>query len=393
MRIAFLGTRGVPARYGGFETAVEEIGRRLAGRGHEVVVYCRGAERPRPATHLGMDLVHLPAAHKRSLETLSHTTLSVAHLLGSRRRVDAAIVMNAANAPLLPLLWLRGVPAAVHVDGLEWQRSKWQGAGQRYYRGVESLAVRWADALIADAQGISDYYAVEFDTATELLTYGAPVQEGQSSKRIRELDLTPSGYHVVVARFEPENHVLEIVKGYAASSATLPLVVVGSAPYSDAYTSEISAVASLDPRIRLLGGVWDQDLLDELYANALTYVHGHSVGGTNPSLLRAMGAGTAVLAYNVGFNREVLGGGLGYFREPVELAALLEAAESNPQDTLRRGEALRRRADERYRWDDVALGYEKLLVSLKDGVSNRGNATGRRRAQHLSAPLRTQELH
>jgi glycosyltransferase involved in cell wall biosynthesis len=99
-----------------------------------------------------------------------------------------------------------------------------------------------------------------------------------------------------------------------------------------------------------------------------------------------------VLAYNVGFNREVLGGGLGYFREPFELAALLEAAESNPHDTLRRGEVLRRRASERYRWDDVALGYENLLVSLKDGASNRGNATGRRRPQQLSAPLRTQEL-
>jgi glycosyltransferase involved in cell wall biosynthesis len=392
MRVAFLGTRGVPARYGGFETAVEEIGQRLAASGHEVVVYCRGAVRPRPASHLGMSLVHLPAVHKRSLETLSHTALSVSHVAASRPRFDAAIVMNAANAPLLPVLWQARVPTAVHVDGFEWKRSKWQGAGRRYYRGVEALAVRWADALIADAAGISDYYATEFGAATELLTYGAPVQDAPRSERIRELDLEPNGYHVVVARFEPENHVLEILRGYAASRAVLPLVVVGSAPYSNDYTGQIRAVAAADPRIRLLGGVWDQQLLDQLYAHGLTYVHGHSVGGTNPSLLRAMGAGTAVLAFNVGFNREVLGAG-GFFRDPSELATLLETAESCPADTVRRGAALRQRAAERYRWDDVALGYEKLLTSLMDGVTNRGKASGRRRSRRRLARLQTQELH
>src|SRR6185503_12367589 len=115
------------------------------------------------------------------------------------------------------------------------------------------------------------------------------------------------GFHLVVARFEPENHVDLAVEGYRRSGATLPLVVVGSAPYADEYTNRIHAIAEGDPRIRLLGGVWDQDQLDQLYAHALTYIHGHSVGGTNPSLLRAMGAATAVLGYDVVFNREVAG--------------------------------------------------------------------------------------
>src|SRR5215218_2606398 len=152
MRIAMLGTRGVPARYGGFETAVEEVGRRLADRGHRVVVYCRTApdatERP-PRTFSGMQLVHLPAARSRSLETLSHTALSVGHLL--LHRTDAAIVFNAANAPLLPVLRAARIPVATHVDGLEWKRAKWGRLGRRYYRTAESLAVRWSDALIADA--------------------------------------------------------------------------------------------------------------------------------------------------------------------------------------------------------------------------------------------------
>jgi glycosyltransferase involved in cell wall biosynthesis len=131
MRVAMVGTRGVPARYGGFETAIQEIGSRLVERGHEVLVYCRGAESPRPVQHLGMELVHLPAARRKTLETLSHTALSVGHLSRHRRRFDAVIVFNAANAPFLPLIRALRLPVAVHVDGLEWQRWKWQGARPR----------------------------------------------------------------------------------------------------------------------------------------------------------------------------------------------------------------------------------------------------------------------
>src|ERR671921_1008378 len=323
--IAMVGTRGVPARYGGFETAVEEIGRRLADAGHRVVVYCRtvpGAQESPQREHLGMELVHLPAARRRSLETLSHTALSVRHLVS--HRTDAAILFNAANAPLLPALRAARIPVATHVDGLEWKRAKWGGTGRRYYRAAEALAVRWSDALIADAQGIADYYRDAFAAPTTLLTYGAPLIE-PGADRLTELGLEPRGYHLVVARFEPENHVDVIVEGYAASTATKPLVVVGSAPYADAYTARVHGLA--DDRVRFLGGVWDQELLDQLYAHSLTYLHGHSVGGTNPSLLRAMGAGAASIAYDVSFNREVLREHGRYFRSSADLVRLLEDAE------------------------------------------------------------------
>ncbi|GMA86235.1 hypothetical protein GCM10025868_14850 [Angustibacter aerolatus] len=255
MRIALIGTRGVPARYGGFETAIEEVGRRLVDRGHDVTVYCRGDDEHGGA-YLGMRLVHLPAMRRRSLETLSHTALSVLHLV-TRRRPDTAVVFNAANAPFLPLLRARRVPLATHVDGLEWQRGKWGPAGRRYYRTAESLAVRWSDALIADAQGIADYYDGEFGAETALISYGAPSVDPDRLDRLAELDLAPQGYHLVVARFEPENHVHVAVEGYVRSGATLPLVVVGSAPYADAYTEQVRALA--DDRVRLLGGVWDQE--------------------------------------------------------------------------------------------------------------------------------------
>ena len=377
MSIAMVGTRGVPARYGGFETAVDEVGRRLAAAGHRVVVYCRtpsdgGA--PRPDSYLGMELVHLPAARKRSLETLSHTALSVGHLV--RHRTDAAFVFNAANAPLLPLVRAARIPVATHVDGLEWRRAKWGGAGRRYYRNAEALAVRWSDALIADAVGISDYYRREFDAPTTLLTYGAPLI-APGADRLAELGLEPGGYHLVVARFEPENHVDVIVDGYRRSAATRPLVVVGSAPYSDDYTRRVHGLA--DDRVRFLGGVWDQDQLDQLYGNCATYLHGHSVGGTNPSLLRALGAGAAVLAFDVDFNREVTAEAGRYWRDSGDVATLVDAAEADPEGIAASGARARELA-KGYDWDDVAAGYEQLARRLVARDVPETRPTGRRRA-------------
>ncbi|RBY95117.1 glycosyl transferase [Blastococcus sp. TF02-8] len=382
MRIAMVGTRGVPARYGGFETAVEEVGRRLAERGHRVVVYCRSTpgQAERPQRYLGMELVHLPAARKRSLETLSHSALSVAHLLA--HRTDAAFVFNAANAPLLPALRAARIPVATHVDGLEWKRAKWGPIGQRYYRMAEALAVRWSDALIADAQGIADYYRSEFGVPTTLLTYGAPMIAPGTDK-LAELGLTPGGYHLVVARFEPENHVDVIVDGYRRSGATKPLVVVGSAPYSDAYTARVHGLA--DERVRFLGGVWDQDQLDQLYAHAYTYLHGHSVGGTNPSLLRAIGAGTAVLAYDVDFNREVIEDSGRFFVSPADVAALVDAAESDPVSIRRSGVRARELA-KGYDWDDVAAGYEQLARRLAGRHVPARRPSGRRFPAATSVP-------
>ncbi|NYD79158.1 DUF1972 domain-containing protein [Arthrobacter cupressi] len=385
MRIAMLGTRGVPARYGGFETAIEEIGRRLAARGHEVTVYCRhsnGSQEADLGEYLGMKLVFLPALRKRALETLSHSGLSVAHLMAQQlhRRSDAAIVFNAANAPFLPLIRAAGIPVATHVDGLEWKRAKWGPAGQKYYLRMEALAVRCSDLLIADAIGIQDYYREKFDADTVYLAYGAPIQSRGESAKLAGLGLERHGYHLVVARFEPENHVHLIVDGYVRSAAKTPLVVVGSAPYSDEYTRSVHALG--DERVRFVGGVWDQDLLDQLYANARIYWHGHSVGGTNPSLLRAIGSGTATNAFDVGFNREVLSTAGRYFSSPDEVSALADDAESG-EGLAERGRLARAFA-RRYDWDQVADGYEQLCLDLaaKRGSAKRG--AGRQVKQQTS---------
>jgi glycosyltransferase involved in cell wall biosynthesis len=378
MRIALVGTRGVPARYGGFETCVEEVGARLADRGHDVLVYARSSDfQDRHRTYRGMTIKHLPAVRHKALETLSHTALSVTHLV--TRRVDAAIVFNAANALFLPLLRLRRIPVATHVDGLEWKRAKWGGAGRRYYRMAEAMAVRWSDDLIADAAGIAEYYSDEFGAESTNIAYGAPLLDDIATDKLVEHGLEPGGYHLVVARFEPENHVHVAVDGYVRSAAKLPLVVVGSAPYSDEYTARIRGLAADNRNVLFLGGVWDQGLLDQLYAGAFTYVHGHSVGGTNPSLLRAIGAGAPTIAFDVRFNREVLGDAGHYFADAAELSVLIEKAEADAAATALRGTASRAAAA-RYDWDDVAEKYDRLCARLASGM-RRPRVSGKRKGE------------
>lgn len=377
--IAMIGTRGVPAAYGGFETAVEEVGRRLVEKGHKVTVYTRGSQ-SKEREYLGMKLVHLPAVPVKQLETLSHTGLSSAHAL-LRKRYDAAFVFNAANSPFVPLLRARRIPIALHMDGLEWKRSKWGGRGRAYYRWAEEFGVRWADALIADAPGIAEYYDREFGVPTELIRYGAPLLDSAPADGIRSLGLQPGGYHLVVARFEPENHVREIVEGYHASHAQMPLVVVGSAPYSAEYTRQIEEIAAADPRIRLLGGVYDQDLLDALYFHAHTYVHGHSVGGTNPSLLRAMGAGTAVIAYDVGFNHETLDEHGWFFADAGEVQRHFTDLERDSSRVAGVGALVRERAAAQFTWANVAALYEHLALRLANGESIHRDARGAQRRE------------
>lgn len=362
MRLGLLGTRGVPAQYGGFETAAEEIGRRLVTRGHEVVVYCRNPGQQR-TEYLGMELVNLPAVRARAAETLSHTALSAAHA-ALRDQLDVAFLFNAANAPFIPLLRRSGVPVAVHVDGLEWQRGKWGPRATAYYRWAEARSARWADAVIADAHGIADHLLRAHGVTARYLPYGAPIV-APDGRRLAELGVASRAYHLVVARFEPENHVREIVAGYVASECRHPLLVVGDAPYGHEYRAQVRAAAQGDQRVRFLGSVWDAELLDTLYAHALTYLHGHSVGGTNPSLLRAMGAAAPVAAYDVVFNREVAAGAARWFRDEAGVAVACQEAEADPAAAAARGRAGQADVAVRYRWDDVADGYALLAEELR----------------------------
>ena len=358
-----MGTRGVPASYGGFETAVEEIGKRLVRRGYDVTVYCRNPGQT-ITEYEGMHLVNAPALRHRMAETLSHTTISTAHAI-IRDHPDVVLLLNAGNAPLLQPLRIAGIPTAIHLDGLESRREKWRGAGAKYYRWAERAAVKWGDEVIADAQAIADHVQREYGRPCTVIPYGAEVIH-PGSDRLRELGLQEQEYHLIVARFEPENHVLDAVHAYRASRETRPLVVVGSAPYSQWYVDKVHVAARNDPRIRFTGGIYDQGILDQLYANCLTYIHGHSVGGTNPSLLRAMGAGAPVLAYDVEFSHEVTAEQALFWADAAALTAMLDDIAEHGRSTRLKdlADAGPQRIAEAYQWDSVTDDYEALIHRL-----------------------------
>jgi glycosyltransferase involved in cell wall biosynthesis len=375
-----IGTRGVPARYGGFETCVEEVGTRLVKAGHSVRVYCR--QKTGLQAYEGMNRKELPALKHRSLETLSHSTLSVLNEVVGHRETDVAFVFNAANSPLLPLLAARDIPVALHMDGLEWQRSKWGTAGQSYYRVAEAMGVYFADALISDAEAIATYYKDTYGVDSNFIPYGAPVVYPDPT-RLTELDLTPGAYVLVVARMEPENHVLEALTGALAADSTQKIVIVGSVPYETQYAANIRSIAGANAQVQLLGAVWDQDLLDSLYAHCRMYIHGHSVGGTNPSLLRAMGAGAATAAFDNAFNRETLSDIGLFWSNPQGLAQALATVGDHEVEQM--GNSARARAASDYQWDRVAAQYEALALRLANGEMGGTGVSMRTCLQAISA--------
>jgi glycosyltransferase involved in cell wall biosynthesis len=357
-----MGTRGVPAAYGGFETAVEEIGSRMVAAGHEVIVYCRHSAM-KPRYHLGMQLVHLPAPRLKAFETLAHTTMSALHCVMRRGGTDCIFLFNSANSVLIPLLRLCRASVALHPDGLEHRRAKWGRIGRRYYKFAESFAVRKADDLIADAEAIGDYFQVTYGIQPTVIPYGSPIVSDSTGIALRKFGLTREGYHLIVARFEPENNIKMALEGYIRSATETPLVVVGDGPYSSSLRRELYAMAGRR-NVVFLGAIYDQTLLDDLTASAQTYIHGHSVGGTNPMLLRAMGARTAVMAHDNIFNREVLDSTGQFFDSPVVLAASLRSLEDSPLERSRLAANALERAKKFYDWDLVTQDYIRLAERL-----------------------------
>jgi glycosyltransferase involved in cell wall biosynthesis len=352
-----MGTRGAPALYGGFETAVEEIGSRLAERGYQVTVYCRNPGQS-ITEYKGMKLVNLPAIKHRMAETLSHTALSSVHAI-IKDQPDVCLLLNAGNAPFLLPLKLAKIPTAIHLDGLESTREKWRGLGAKYYRWAEKSAVTNSQVLISDAQAIADHVKVQYGKDSEVIAYGAQVINPEGD-RLAEVNLKAGEYHLIVARLEPENHVLDAVYGYTQSADSRPLVVVGSAPYSDWYIQKVQS--SADHRTRFMGAIYDQELLDQLYAHAATYTHGHSVGGTNPSLLRAMGAAAPVLAFDCEFNREVTDNKALYWTNAADFTELMNNL--NNTNLSKMGEELQERVATTYHWDAVTDQYEELIQRM-----------------------------
>ncbi|HVW79659.1 MAG TPA: DUF1972 domain-containing protein [Mycobacteriales bacterium] len=356
--VAILGTRGIPASYGGFETFAEKLAVRLVDAGTDVTVYCRRRYATAGSEWSGVRLVTLPTISHKYLDTVVHTFLSVIHLV-LRTRVRDVILCNAANAAVLPVLRLFGVRVVMNVDGLEWRRGKWGIAGRAWYRAGEWLSVRWASVLVTDAEEVRTYYRVRHDADSVMIPYGAD-QLPRGLALPDQLGVEPDKYVLYVSRWERENNPVMVARAHAAAGGRRPLVMLGEATYDEELDAEVRAATAASA---VLPGPLFGDAYRALQSNARCYIHATEVGGTHPALIESMGAGNLCLVLDTPENREVAGPDAWYFADECELTDLLRRADRIRHAELERLRDLSRaRAARLYSWEGVCAGYRRLLL-------------------------------
>jgi glycosyltransferase involved in cell wall biosynthesis len=356
-RIAILGTRGIPARYGGFETFAEELSTRLAARGHPVTVYCR-EQHPEPA-YRGVFLRYLPTWRHKYFDTVVHTFFSTVHLMV--HRTDVALYCNGANAIFTALPRLAGIPTALNVDGLERKRKKWNVVAKAWYAVSEWLATFCASVVVTDARSIARYYLERYGKLTEFIPYGAETGKVAADGVLSELGLEATRYFLYVSRMEPENNALEVREAFEKVSGGVRLALVGDAPYAAEYIERVRDTR--DPRVVLPGAIYGAGY-HELLSNCLAYIHATEVGGTHPALIEAMGRGALVLYLNTPENAEVAeGAGIAF--ESDNLARKLgEVLGMSYEERSEWGRRAVERVTDRYGWEAVTDQYEALLTGL-----------------------------
>jgi glycosyltransferase involved in cell wall biosynthesis len=354
VRIALVGTRGIPANYGGFETFAEELSTRLVKRGHSVTVYCR--ERHPEPFYRGVRLQYLPTIRHKYFDTLAHTWLSTLHLL--LHRVDVALYCNGANAIFTLGPRLFGMPVALNVDGIERKRKKWNRAAKAWYFVSEWLATFCPTVVVTDALTIQEYYRERWRKQSVFIPYGADTGKVAGTGTLEKLGLEPGRYLLYVSRMEPENHPLEVREAFEGVATSLKLALIGDAPYAHEYIRRIRDTK--DPRVVIPGAIYGEGY-KELGSHCFAYIHATEVGGTHPALIEAMGRGALVLYRNTPENAEVAGDA-GIPFEPAELrvkiAGMLNMSERECNELRQRAEA---RVRERYSWEAVTGEYEALL--------------------------------
>ena len=361
LKVAILGSRGIPARYSGYDTLVEELSRGLIiSKKARVLVYCRNSYyKKRPANLNGIQLIYLPAPRIKAVESLLHSFLSSVHVLG--KNVDIVYFVDPANAPFCILLRLFGKRVLIHTDGLGWKRRKWGFWARKYYKFVEWLCVRVATGLVTDNPEMKKYYLREYNAESTYIPYGAKHHAGEDESIYEELDIVPEKYFLVVARLERENNTDFIIKEYSKAGINMPLIVVGDAPYDSGYMKTLRQISNKG--VRFTGRINNQAKLNALYKGAYIYIHGHEVGGTNPSLLRAMNFGTAPVVINAAFNKSVIGEcGIAFEHKNGLLSRCLEDLAGDKDYVKKIGNAAKKRADSDFNWESVVNKHAKLFV-------------------------------
>jgi glycosyltransferase involved in cell wall biosynthesis len=363
LRIAMLGTRGVPASYSGFETCVEELGARLVARGHDVTVYCRVPHiQYAGAAYRGMRLARFPTIRSKHLDTIVHTLLSSLHALA--HRYDVSCYFNVGNSPLTWIPRLGRQRVVLNVDGLDWKRKKWGPSARAYIRWCERWATRFPHRIITDSRRVQQYYREQYGAGSTYIAYGAVPIDAAPGPYLERFGLEPAHYVLVVGRLVPENCAHHLVEAFAGLATDMRCAIVGDAPYAAEYIRSLRATR--DPRVIFTGYAFG-DGYRELLSNAYCFVETSEVGGTHPALLEAMAAGRCAIANDTPENLETLGeAGFSY---PGALAGaglrpVLERLLKDPALVAEHGARARERVRAHYSWDAVTDAYERLFRDL-----------------------------
>ena len=346
----------------GFETAFGEIAPRLVQAGYEVTIYCRGSHYPagmRVAEYKGVRLMYVPSPGGKNLSGLVATLLASLHALVFGR-YDLFFFVNVGMGHHAALCRTFGAKVVMNVDGLDWKRAKWGPFARTYFRTAARSAIRFCHRLITDAEAMRRIYLKEFQKETTMIAYGAYVETSERPEVVRQFGVEPDDYYLIASRLIPENHADLIILGFLNSGTTRKLVIAGGANYDSPFHRRLREIAT--DRVIFTGHIHDQSVIKELHCNCFAYVHGHSVGGTNPSLLKAMGYGNCILALETIFNTEVLADtGLFFQKDEQALATLMRRVEGDPElvRQLRTKGPKRIRAE--YTWEKVSNQYDRLF--------------------------------
>lgn len=365
LKIALMGTRGVPASYSGFETCVEQLGQRLAQRGHDVTVYCRSHHITYPGdTYLGIRLVKLPTIRNKYLDTLVHSFLSSLHAL--KENYDVGLYFIAGNSPVTWIPRLVGTKTALNVDGLDWKRDKWNGLAKRYIQFAEWFAQFGPNLYLTDSPLVQAYYHEKTGKAPPFIVYGSDIDKLPPGETLARYRLEPKRYILFVGRLVPENNAHHLVKAFTMLDMDMKCVIVGDAPYAEDYQKELRDSAGGDQRIIFTGYVFGEGYR-ELGSNAYAYVATTGVGGTHPALIEAMAMGNCCIVNDTPVNRQTIDGtGMSYegARGAESLAEVLAGIIEGPDEAERYRHLAAEHAAKVYSWEAVTDQYEKMCYEL-----------------------------
>jgi len=372
-----MGIRGVPAQHGGFETLAARLAPHLVAAGWKVTVYCQDDEKglAHESDWGGVRRVHLGVGPDTAWNSIVFDWACIAHLLRDPARAPLVLTLGYNTALFGLRLRAAGVHHVINMDGIEWAREKWGPAARAWLYLNDWAGCLGGHHLIADHPQIARHLHQRVrPMKVSTMPYGTDTVEQADASLLTPLGLVPGSYATLIARAEPENSVLEIVQAFSARPRGLKLLVLGNyKPESNAYHAKVKAAAG--PEVVFPGAIYEPAVVQALRLYSVFYVHGHRVGGTNPSLLEAMGAGNAVLAHDNRFNRWVVGEGARYFSDASSCAAALDEMLSDPAALRRLGEHNRRRAGEAFSWPVVLGQYEATLAALHARATGAGSTT------------------